>query len=334
MEDKTELEKKRAGVERRFRLQLVSIVVPMLIGILGWTNTELVSNILGFNYQSVATISAFFITIGAGFLLLAYLKGGIKLPPIVDRMTSSMKPPLDSEGTINAVALEEIEKLKKKISEVTYAQLQLKEGQQEAIINELRDSISSDLAAEMEKQYAQSAVAAAQMKQARENYKRSIKRLSTEIETLTRRANLNLVIGVLTTSIAVGLLIYMVLGTETKLGTLTGLLSYYIPRVTVAIFIEVFSFFFLKMYKSNLSEIKYYQQEITKISTQQIVYESATLSQENTALLSFINNALSTNSQTEPANSMADTSTQIEDLAKIVQETSKIISNLSKSTKS
>ena len=143
-----------------------------------------------------------------------------------------------------------------------------------------------------------------------------------------------MVIGVLTTSIAVGLLTYMVLGTDAKFDTLNGLLSYYVPRVTVVIFIEVFSFFFLKMYKSNLSEIKYYQQEITNISTQQVVYESSILSNDNGVLLSFVNSTLSQRLKGDSIDSVTDTSSQIEHLSRVVQETSKIIANLSKSSKS
>lgn len=332
MSNKSRADEERALAERRFRLRLVMIFVPTIIGVLAWVNVELISDLLGLNYRFVATIAAYFIAIGAGYFLLVYLKGGIKVP-VVERLTASMKPH-DEEERSSSMALDEIEKLKKKISEVSYAQIQLKEGQQEAIIQELRETISADLAEELEKQYSAAAISAAQMRQAKENYRKSIERLSKEIETLTRRANLNLVIGVLTTSIAVGLLTYMVLGTDAKLDTLAGLLSYYIPRVTVVMFIEVFSFFFLKMYKSNLSEIKYYQQEITGISTQQVVYESAVLSNDSGALLSFVSSVLGNAKQSGESISQADTSTQIEHLSKVVQETSKIIANLSKSSKS
>ena len=305
----------------------------MVVGVLAWTNAELISELLSLNWRFVLTVAANLIGFSTAYFLLVYLKGGIKVP-VVERMTASMKPSGESQDSSNSVLQDELEELKKKISEVSYAQLQLKEGQQEALIEELKSTISSDLAEELERQYSSAALKTTQMRQAKDNYRKSIERLSKEIETLTRRANLNLVIGVITTSIAVGLLTYMVLGTDAKLETLTGILSYYVPRVTVVIFIEVFSFFFLKMYKANLAEIKYYQQEITSISTQQIVYESAILSNDNGVLLSFVNTALDKGEKAVPESPVKDTSTQIEHLSKVVQETSKIIANLSKSSKS
>lgn len=39
----------------------------------------------------------------------------------------------------------------------------------------------------------------------------------------------------------------------------------YIPKISIAIFIEVFSFFFLRLYRNSLIDIKYYQNELTNI---------------------------------------------------------------------
>ena len=334
--DKITKENERALNERRARARarIVMIFLPMIIGILVLINDVVISNLFGLNYNFVQVLAVTLIFIGAAYFLMVYLKDGIEAL-LIDRirMTATIKPFRVSQDSSASILQKEIDELKKKISEVSYAHIQLKEGQQEALIEELKGTISSDLAAELEKQYSSAALTTAQMRQAKDNYRQSIDRLSNEIETLTRRANLNLVIGVLTTSIAVGLLTYMVLGTDTKLETLIGILSYYVPRVTVVIFIEVFSFFFLKMYKSNLSEIKYYQQEITKISTQQIVYESAILSDDNGTLLSFVNTALNQGRKDESEDSIEDRSMQIEHLSRVVQETSKIISSLSRSTK-
>jgi len=38
-----------------------------------------------------------------------------------------------------------------------------------------------------------------------------------------------------------------------------------VPRVTLGLFIQVFAFFFLRLYKSTLEEIKYYQNELTTL---------------------------------------------------------------------
>lgn len=109
------------------------------------------------------------------------------------------------------------------------------------------------------------------------------KRLRDEIELLARRGNLNLTIGVLTTIFGVGALAYVVLSQPefpahadpaSSFVFFTSLLS----RLSVAIFIEVFAFFFLRLYKSGLEDIRYYQNEITNIESKE------------TALLSIANN--------------------------------------------
>ncbi|AVF66041.1 hypothetical protein LRL27_004738 [Vibrio alginolyticus] len=319
----------RLKLERLYRFRLVMIALPTILGFLLWTNVELISELMYLNYRFVATVAAWLIAGGVGYFLMVYLKGGIKLP-LIERFTDSMKPLPDvSEQTLTSN--DELEQLKKKVSEISYAQIQLKEGQQEAIINELRGTVSEDLVAKFEADYADVALKKFQLSQAKEKFRKSIDRLSKEIDTLTRRANLNLVIGVLTTAIAVSLLTYMVLSNDTKLDTLTDLFSYYVPRVTVVIFIEVFSFFFLKMYKSNLSEIKFYQQEITKISTQQVIYESALVIQDNHVLSPFVQYSLDKSSDTSEVKDTESVNFKIEQLSKVAQETSKIIASLSKS---
>ncbi|EKO3828823.1 hypothetical protein NTE12_005293 [Vibrio harveyi] len=98
-------------------------------------------------------------------------------------------------------------------------------------------------------------------------------RLMREIDSLTRRGNLNLVIGVLTTIVAVGILSSTVLSGEKF--TNEELVNYYIPRFSLSLFVEVFSFFFLKLYKAGLSEIKYFQNELTNVEMKFIAAEKA-----------------------------------------------------------
>ncbi|MBI5529302.1 MAG: hypothetical protein HY897_23505 [Deltaproteobacteria bacterium] len=95
-------------------------------------------------------------------------------------------------------------------------------------------------------------------------------RLRREIAALSRRGNLNLTIGVITTGFALGLLAYMIFDESTSADTFAAALSHYVPRVTTVTFIEVFSFFFLKLYRTSLAEIKFYQNELTSLASFQI----------------------------------------------------------------
>jgi hypothetical protein len=100
-------------------------------------------------------------------------------------------------------------------------------------------------------------------------------RLLDEVSALTRRGNLNLVIGGFTTIIAVVLLGYVVLTAESVPLTVDSFLWHYAPRLTISIFIQIFSFFFLKLYRNSLEDIKYFQNELTNLHSKFIALEAA-----------------------------------------------------------
>ena len=45
--------------------------------------------------------------------------------------------------------------------------------------------------------------------------------------------------------------------------------------ISLSLFIEIFSFFFLKLYKSGLTEIKYFQNELTNIEMKFVSLDTA-----------------------------------------------------------
>ncbi len=96
-------------------------------------------------------------------------------------------------------------------------------------------------------------------------FQSAVQRLATEIAALSRRSNLNLVIGIIWTAVGLGVLTFVVFSTIDLPRDLATLLTYYVPRISLVIFIEIFAYFFLKLYKQNLSEIKYFQNELTNI---------------------------------------------------------------------
>jgi len=97
-----------------------------------------------------------------------------------------------------------------------------------------------------------------------ELYKSDVK-IKLQIERLENNSNLNLIIGIITTSIAIIILGASIFYQKNFLTNL-DLLSHYIPRISTVIFVEIFSFFFLKLYKNNLAEIKYFQNEMTNLN--------------------------------------------------------------------
>jgi len=61
------------------------------------------------------------------------------------------------------------------------------------------------------------------------------------------------------------LLGYVVFQARFSANNLVSVASYYVPRLSLVLFIELFAYFFLNLYKSSLSEVKYFQNEMTNI---------------------------------------------------------------------
>ncbi len=93
---------------------------------------------------------------------------------------------------------------------------------------------------------------------------KSVNRLELEIQNLGRRGNVNLVLGIFTTISGLGFLVYSVFNAPPT-NSIMELLSHFVPRISLVLVVEIFAYFFLKLYKQSLSEIKYFQNEITNI---------------------------------------------------------------------
>jgi hypothetical protein len=93
-------------------------------------------------------------------------------------------------------------------------------------------------------------------------------RLSHEISALGRRGNVNLLIGILTTMTGVAVLAFVVFGEpDVDPGQTWRYVMHFVLRLSIALFIETFAYFFLRMYRNNLDDIKYYQNEITNLES-------------------------------------------------------------------
>ncbi|MFL1544594.1 hypothetical protein [Pseudomonas sp. O39] len=102
-----------------------------------------------------------------------------------------------------------------------------------------------------------------------DQFSKTTLRLSLEIDNLAKRGNLNLFLGIMTTLIGLSALAYSVFNSPSTQSP-EELLVHFIPRVSLVLLIEVFAYFFLRLYKQSLSEIKYFQNEITNIESKQI----------------------------------------------------------------
>ncbi|HCG8041931.1 TPA: hypothetical protein NJ512_003181 [Vibrio parahaemolyticus] len=183
-----------------------------------------------------------------------------------------------SSGKEFDVLRHQIEQIKEKLSEANHVEEVLSSEKRAEIVDEIKSSIvddaSSSVLQEIEKRFSKDLRRDRFLSSIREQCDMTRRRLMREIDSLTRRGNLNLIIGVLTTLVAVVILASTVLSGEKQL-TNDELISYYLPRITLSLFVEIFSFFFLKLYKAGLSEIKYFQNELTNVEMKFIAAEKA-----------------------------------------------------------
>lgn len=120
------------------------------------------------------------------------------------------------------------------------------------------------------------------------------RRLRYEIKRLTRSANVNLAFGSVSTIAALCFLGYEIFNQKSDFANLNQLLSYYIPRISIVIFVEVFAFFFLKIYKANLADIKYFNNELTNIDMKLIGMQIAVQNKSKVDLKFTIDTLLNT----------------------------------------
>lgn len=117
-------------------------------------------------------------------------------------------------------------------------------------------------------------------------------RLVTEISSLNNKSIINLLVGIITSML--GILIVLFLFSFDKFDTITPFILNFIPKITIMVFMQTFSFYFLKIYKNNLQEIQYYQNELTNIEFKTLALKTALLSDDEKNIGSILNELLKT----------------------------------------
>ncbi len=103
------------------------------------------------------------------------------------------------------------------------------------------------------------------------------------IRKLQKNSIVNLWIGIIATVAAIGVLGYNFLQPFTDLDW-PKFLMHFIPKISFAVFIQLFAFFFLRLYRNNLEDAKYFQNELTNLNAKSAALQIAILVDNQTLI--------------------------------------------------
>jgi phosphate/sulfate permease len=102
----------------------------------------------------------------------------------------------------------------------------------------------------------------------------SVQRINIEKNSLSRRGNLNLLIGMflsISGIVVLGISVFNFV----SVGDFNDVITKMIPRFLFVVLIEVFAYFFLNLYRKSLEDIKYYQNELTNLEAKYLSLQTS-----------------------------------------------------------
>lgn len=215
------------------------------------------------------------VLINASFLIFRYLNHGFS-PAASGESSSSSRELYRLRDDVRSLLQEAQElaqagKKEHSLSEEERAQMVAN------LSNVLGESLRNDAVSIFEQKYAAATILDRQNQRIREEFSHCEERLNSEINKLGRRGNINLTLGFLTTMVALGVLAQITFFSPLPqdLSNYGELAMRYLPRLALAVFIQVFAFFFLRLYRTTLEEIKFFQNEMTNIELAAIALETS-----------------------------------------------------------
>lgn len=165
----------------------------------------------------------------------------------------------------------------------------------------VNDNFKQELVAEIESKYAKAIAEQLHADSITGIFENTRRRLLDEIDALGRRGNLNLVLGTITSFFGIMTLMYVVLiassgnsNDSVRTTDTSHFLISNIPRITLVLFMQLLGFFFLKLYRSGLETIKYFQNELTNVELKFLSLTAAMMSKNEKSLASLVANICKT----------------------------------------
>ena len=290
---------------RRWRFRVVSMVLPALLGSLAFLGVNLIdTEYLHFELGLPREIVALAI-IGlfgwSGFnTVMVYLQTGFKYENLSE-LTSTryeyevkiQEAEVDLRRSFSELS-NRLSDLETRIEEGNLSDHDILGSERDTLLNRLRESIEKTATTEflnkIRSSIEKSRVGLELTGELQDRYRSTIDRLKMELSALTLRGNLNLSIGIITAITGMALLAIYLWDTPPSISTedasssegasplsrsASTLVNKFVPRLSLVIFIEVFAYFFLRLYSASLTEIKYFQNEITNVEAKFLALRAA-----------------------------------------------------------
>lgn len=151
---------------------------------------------------------------------------------------------------------------------------ELEDSVKNKFLNDMRENIQNEASKEYIKEIEEKIKANDQTSFVDKKIEYSLERLQIVNESLTKRGNLNLLIGMFLSILGLIILGYSILNFNHDVAV-RDLLVFIIPRISFVLLIELFAYFFLNLYKKSLDDVKYYQNEITNLEAKYLSLQMA-----------------------------------------------------------
>lgn len=262
---------------RKHRTFIVTGVLYFTLGLIGLLLREDFLKFYDANPLTLSTASVALILAGIMSILFVYLQGGFTKE-------------VPNEPYTDSSLAKHIEKLREELTQrIESKSSTVIDGDKlNELISEKVDTLTTEIIFDkIEEKYEDRLIDDIKFKSLLQEIELVKHRIDRETARTSRNANLNLLIGFFTTFMAIFFLGYSLLGVTTGTQSTNDFIYHFVPRISLSIFIELFSFFFLRIYKTNLDDIKHLTNERTNIDMKLLALRTA-LMQNDTDLLKIV----------------------------------------------
>lgn len=291
-----EVEYKVLSLAKRKRRNQVVLVISLLISVLLYSSAsarnDRIIGVIPFPDEFSVIGSSFSFLFSIGFVLYFYVQGEPFWLFPKKQSDDLVKPGVKNDVIERVMSVEnDLMSLAEKVKGFDYKR---REKLVSETVEEIKKKASDEIWDELTDQADEIARTKRALAPIDDAYFKARARLLSEVAALGRRGTANLVFGVVTTVAALGILLSMAMNTvrpeNYRLVFPSGevdiaiLILMFVPKLSLALFVQVFALFFLRLYKAGFAEIKYFQNELTNLEAKYLGVVSSILAKDEQAV--------------------------------------------------